>query len=170
MVLVGGSFNVIGSGFTAGSVITFFVATPNGPVNEGPLTPNLPTSGFQQALTLRSRGLRGIAGTNRGPRGVKISEIFDDEPVAHRRGASFFSARDGWLATGLFGGGADATVKGVSALGAGAPAPPSAAAGCILPVTSQPEPAGSFWVWCIFSSVHQPLQAKGVAPRSLPLQ
>ena len=44
VVLVGGSFNVTGSGFTAGSVLNFFVATASGPVNEGPLTPNLPTS------------------------------------------------------------------------------------------------------------------------------
>jgi hypothetical protein len=44
VVLVGGSFDVTGSGFTAGSVLNFFVATGSGPVNEGPLTPNLPTS------------------------------------------------------------------------------------------------------------------------------
>ena len=44
VVPVGGSFNVTGSGFTAGSVLNFFVATGAGPLNEGPLTPNLPTS------------------------------------------------------------------------------------------------------------------------------
>jgi len=44
VVLVGGSFNVSGSGFTPGSVLNFFVATPSGPINEGPLKPNLPTS------------------------------------------------------------------------------------------------------------------------------
>ena len=41
---VGGSFNVSGSGFTPGSVLNFFVATARGPVNKGPLKPNLPTS------------------------------------------------------------------------------------------------------------------------------
>jgi hypothetical protein len=44
VVLVGGSFTVNGSGFTPGSVINFFVATSSGPVKDGPLTPNLPTS------------------------------------------------------------------------------------------------------------------------------
>ena len=44
VVLVGGSFSVSGSGFTPGSVLNFFVATSSGAVNEGPLTPNLPTS------------------------------------------------------------------------------------------------------------------------------
>ena len=44
VVLVGGSFNVTGTGFTPGSVLNFFVATPSGPINEGPLKPNLPTS------------------------------------------------------------------------------------------------------------------------------
>ena len=44
VVLVGGSFTVSGSGFTPGSVLNFFVATSGGPVNKGPLTPNLPTS------------------------------------------------------------------------------------------------------------------------------
>jgi hypothetical protein len=45
VILVGGSFNVTGPGFTAGTVLNFFVATPSGPIKEGPLTPNnLPTS------------------------------------------------------------------------------------------------------------------------------
>ena len=44
VVLVGGSFTINGSGFTPGSVVNFFVATSGGPVNKGPLTPDLPTS------------------------------------------------------------------------------------------------------------------------------
>ena len=44
VILVGDSFDVNGSGFTAGSVLNFFVATASGPVKEGPLTPNLPAS------------------------------------------------------------------------------------------------------------------------------
>ena len=39
-VQVGGSFKVVGSGFTRGSVINFFVSTANGAVNEGPLKPS----------------------------------------------------------------------------------------------------------------------------------
>jgi hypothetical protein len=41
-ILVGGSFTIIGSGFTPGSVVNFFVATSIGPFNGGPLTPNKP--------------------------------------------------------------------------------------------------------------------------------
>ncbi len=44
VILVGGSFNVTGTGFTPGSVLNFFVATRGGPIKEGPLTPNLPIS------------------------------------------------------------------------------------------------------------------------------
>ncbi len=40
----GGSFNVSGKGFTPGSVLNLFVATSSGPLNKGPLKPNLPTS------------------------------------------------------------------------------------------------------------------------------
>ncbi len=45
-VFVGDSFTITGSGFTAGSVANFFVATATGPVNFGPLTPSAhsPTS------------------------------------------------------------------------------------------------------------------------------
>ena len=46
-VQVGASFTITGTGFTAGSVVNFFVATATGPVNKGPLTPGartLPTS------------------------------------------------------------------------------------------------------------------------------
>jgi hypothetical protein len=43
-VLVGGSFVIAGTGFTPGSKINFFVATPSGPVNAGPLSPNTPHS------------------------------------------------------------------------------------------------------------------------------
>ena len=39
-VLAGASFTIKGSGFTKGSVVNFFVATPKGPVNEGPLSPD----------------------------------------------------------------------------------------------------------------------------------
>jgi hypothetical protein len=39
-VFVGDSFTIKGSGFTAGSVVNFFVATATGPVNFGPLTPS----------------------------------------------------------------------------------------------------------------------------------
>jgi len=41
-ILVGSSFDITGSGFTSGSVVNFFVATANGPVNVGPLTPTKP--------------------------------------------------------------------------------------------------------------------------------
>ena len=46
VVSVGGSFTINGLNFTAGSVVNFFVATANGPVNAGPFTPTsltLPT-------------------------------------------------------------------------------------------------------------------------------
>jgi hypothetical protein len=36
-ILVGASFTITGRNFTAGSVVNFFVATANGPVNKGPL-------------------------------------------------------------------------------------------------------------------------------------
>src|SRR5262249_4599740 len=38
-IFVGGSFTIAGTGFTAGSVVNFFVATSAGPVNVGPFTP-----------------------------------------------------------------------------------------------------------------------------------
>ncbi|HKD66283.1 MAG TPA: SBBP repeat-containing protein [Candidatus Binataceae bacterium] len=43
-VLVGGSFNIVGTHFTAGSKVNFFVATSHGSVNAGPLTPTSHTS------------------------------------------------------------------------------------------------------------------------------
>jgi hypothetical protein len=43
-ILVGDSFNIVGTGFTPGSKINFFVATASGPVNAGPLTPTFYTS------------------------------------------------------------------------------------------------------------------------------
>jgi hypothetical protein len=39
VIVVGGSFDINGSGFTTGSVVNFFVATASGPVNSGPLVP-----------------------------------------------------------------------------------------------------------------------------------
>ena len=42
-VLVGGSFEITGSGFSSGSVVNFFVANATGVVNEGPLKPSEPT-------------------------------------------------------------------------------------------------------------------------------
>jgi hypothetical protein len=39
VVLVGGSFTMTGSDFTAGSRVNFFVATGTGPINAGPLIP-----------------------------------------------------------------------------------------------------------------------------------
>jgi hypothetical protein len=42
-VFVGDSFTVTGSGFTAGSIANFFVATAGGPVNFGPLKPSAQT-------------------------------------------------------------------------------------------------------------------------------
>jgi hypothetical protein len=45
-ILVGGSFTITGTDFTAGSVVNFFVSTSAGPVNAGPFTPtarSLPT-------------------------------------------------------------------------------------------------------------------------------
>jgi hypothetical protein len=41
---VGASFNIAGTGFTAGSKVNFFVATSKGPVNAGPFTPTSHTS------------------------------------------------------------------------------------------------------------------------------
>jgi len=41
-ILVGSSFTINGTGFTAGSVVNFFVATAKGPINEGPLKPIAP--------------------------------------------------------------------------------------------------------------------------------
>jgi hypothetical protein len=43
IVQVGSSFDIAGTGFTAGSAVNFFVATSNGPVNKGPLTPSSQT-------------------------------------------------------------------------------------------------------------------------------
>jgi len=40
VVVVGNSFEINGSGFTAGSKVNFFVATGHGTVNDGPLTPS----------------------------------------------------------------------------------------------------------------------------------
>jgi hypothetical protein len=39
VILVGGSFNISGKGFTFGSVVNFFVSTSKGPINDGPLKP-----------------------------------------------------------------------------------------------------------------------------------
>ena len=50
-VLAGASFIIKGSGFTKGSVVNFFVATPKGPVNEGPLKPD-PTSSTTTELVV----------------------------------------------------------------------------------------------------------------------
>lgn len=41
-VLVGGSFEIVGSGFSPGSVVNFFVSNATGAVNEGPLKPSSP--------------------------------------------------------------------------------------------------------------------------------
>jgi len=38
-ILVGSTFNIVGTDFTAGSKVNFFVSTAGGPVNAGPLTP-----------------------------------------------------------------------------------------------------------------------------------
>jgi hypothetical protein len=46
-VQVGGSFTIKGSGFTAGSVVNFFVATSTGPVNAGPLKPQAGSTSTQ---------------------------------------------------------------------------------------------------------------------------
>jgi hypothetical protein len=43
-ILVGDSFTISGSGFTAGSRVNFFVAMATGPVNFGPLKPSAQTS------------------------------------------------------------------------------------------------------------------------------
>ena len=45
-VLTGGTLMIEGSGFSAGSMLNFFVSTANGPLNEGPLKPSAtsPTS------------------------------------------------------------------------------------------------------------------------------
>jgi len=43
-IVVGASFTIKGSGFTDGSVVNFFVATPTGAVNFGPLNPAKPIS------------------------------------------------------------------------------------------------------------------------------
>jgi hypothetical protein len=43
VILVGSSFTITGSDFTAGSLINFFVATSSGPINAGPLTPSAHT-------------------------------------------------------------------------------------------------------------------------------
>ena len=40
-VLVGSTFNIVGTGFTAGSVVNFFIATSHGPANTGPLIPTM---------------------------------------------------------------------------------------------------------------------------------
>ncbi len=40
IILVGASFTLTGTGFTAGSVVNFFVATSSGAVNAGPLKPS----------------------------------------------------------------------------------------------------------------------------------
>jgi hypothetical protein len=49
-VLAGSSFKVLGSGFTPGSVVNFFVSTNNGPLNEGPLKPS---AGAATSLTVK---------------------------------------------------------------------------------------------------------------------
>lgn len=43
-VAVGGSFRLDGTGFSAGSVVNFFVATADGAINEGPLQPSNPVT------------------------------------------------------------------------------------------------------------------------------
>ena len=43
MIQVGGSFDIQGFNFTAGSVLNFFVATSTGPMNSGPLVPGART-------------------------------------------------------------------------------------------------------------------------------
>jgi hypothetical protein len=49
-IQVGASFTISGTGFTAGSVVNFFVATATGSVNKGPLTPSART--LPTALTI----------------------------------------------------------------------------------------------------------------------
>ena len=44
IVSVGAKFTITGKSFTPGSVANFFVATSNGPVNKGPLTPSAQTA------------------------------------------------------------------------------------------------------------------------------
>jgi len=43
VILVGSSFTITGTDFTAGSLVNFFVATAGGPFNAGPLTPSAHT-------------------------------------------------------------------------------------------------------------------------------
>jgi hypothetical protein len=50
VILVGSSFTISGSNFTAHSVVNFFVATANGPVNAGPLTPISPHSSLAMVV------------------------------------------------------------------------------------------------------------------------
>jgi Carboxypeptidase regulatory-like domain len=44
VILVGSTFNIEGTGFTAGSLVNFFIATGAGLLNAGPLTPSSPHS------------------------------------------------------------------------------------------------------------------------------
>ena len=64
IIYVGDSFPVIGSGFTPGSVINFFVASGSGPINYGPLIPTniLPDSltGFLPIYVSQGEGVASV--------------------------------------------------------------------------------------------------------------
>jgi len=49
---VGSSFNIVGTGFTAGSEVNFFVATSHGPVNAGPLIPTMKSLPTQLTISV----------------------------------------------------------------------------------------------------------------------
>jgi Subtilase family len=49
---VGGSFPIVGSHFTNGSVVNMFVATATGPINQGPFTPASPHSSTLLTVTI----------------------------------------------------------------------------------------------------------------------
>ena len=70
-IAVGGRFEIQGSGFTAGSVVNFFIAIAAGVVNAGPLTP---TAWSPTLLTVDvpadchlGAGIRGVAGGQHRP-------------------------------------------------------------------------------------------------------
>ncbi len=72
-VFVGDSFTVSGSGFTASSVVNFFVATATGPVNFGPLKPSAHTTTSltvpvprSKVATLGQRVVSVVVNTNQG--------------------------------------------------------------------------------------------------------
>ena len=52
MILVGGSFQINGSGFTKGSVVNFFVSTASGPVKAGSFIPQIPISPTQLTMAV----------------------------------------------------------------------------------------------------------------------